>query len=99
MTTTPVSKLLKELREEKGKSLRAVARDIGVDPAHLSRIERGKKTPSLELQEKVAHYYATDLDELSVASGSLPDDVIQMLLEHPEALDEIRRKYGRSRKR
>jgi transcriptional regulator with XRE-family HTH domain len=36
------------VRRAQGKTLRGVARRAGVDPSHLSRIERGLATPSLE---------------------------------------------------
>ncbi|MGH8873898.1 MAG: helix-turn-helix domain-containing protein [Acidimicrobiia bacterium] len=40
---------LRALREARGLSLRFVARQVGIDPAHLSRIERGLASPSLHV--------------------------------------------------
>jgi transcriptional regulator with XRE-family HTH domain len=39
---------LREVRLAQGKTLRGTARRAGVDPSHLSRIERGATSPSLE---------------------------------------------------
>lgn len=47
---------LPDLLEERGLSIRAIARAADVDPAHLSRVLRGVrgKTPSPELARRVA---------------------------------------------
>jgi transcriptional regulator with XRE-family HTH domain len=42
------AKRLGSVRRAQGKTLRGVARRAGVDPSHLSRIERGLATPSLD---------------------------------------------------
>jgi transcriptional regulator with XRE-family HTH domain len=39
---------LRTMRRAQGKTLRGVARRAGVDASHLSRIERGLATPSLD---------------------------------------------------
>ena len=40
---------LRAVRIARGKSLRSTASGAGIDPAHLSRIERGMSQPSLEV--------------------------------------------------
>jgi transcriptional regulator with XRE-family HTH domain len=42
------------LREEAGHGLNAFARLIGVDPSHMSRIERQLTRPSPEVQKRIA---------------------------------------------
>jgi transcriptional regulator with XRE-family HTH domain len=46
--TTSPGERLRATREAQGKSLRAVARESGVDASNLSRIERGLQRPSLD---------------------------------------------------
>lgn len=55
-TDQPFVEELPRLLEERGYSLRRLAREAGVDPSHLSRVLRqtGYKTPSGELTGKVA---------------------------------------------
>ena len=96
MTTRPVATLLRELRERKGQSLRSAADELGMAPSHLSRLERGERRPSDELATRFADYYGTTPDALAAATGRVPDDVVRMLLLHPEAITELRRKYGDS---
>jgi transcriptional regulator with XRE-family HTH domain len=45
---------LRTVREARGRSLRAVAQAAGVDPAHLSRIERGIQIPTLPVLYRLA---------------------------------------------
>jgi transcriptional regulator with XRE-family HTH domain len=39
---------LRAVREAQGRSLRAVAREAGLDPGQLSRIERGEQRASVD---------------------------------------------------
>jgi transcriptional regulator with XRE-family HTH domain len=95
MGTKSASKLLRELREARGESLRKAARELGVAPSYLSRIERGEKTPSAELRTRVAKYYEIEPDVLALADGAIPPDIVRILTEHPELIDRIRAEYGR----
>lgn len=45
---------LRTVREARGLSLREVARRAGIDPAHLSRIERGLVSPSVAVLKRLA---------------------------------------------
>ncbi len=94
METRPLSELLRELREERGSSLRAAAKDLGVDPSYLSRLERGEKAASPQLLRKAASYYEVPEEELALAEGKLPADVIEILRAHPDLIDRIRTEYG-----
>jgi transcriptional regulator with XRE-family HTH domain len=54
---------LRAAREAKGLSLRTVARDSGIDPGHLSKVERGEKQLSIEALYRLA--VVLELRELS----------------------------------
>lgn len=58
------SKRIKELRSAKNFSQEAFAQKIGVHVTHLSRYERGKSVPSLEVAEKIASTLEVSLDEM-----------------------------------
>lgn len=45
--STNIGPRLRALREKSGKSLRAVARELGVSPAFMSQMENGKSQPSV----------------------------------------------------
>lgn len=49
-----VGKKIKEIRQERGLSVRALARKLETDHSYLSKVENGKVTPSLETLVKIA---------------------------------------------
>lgn len=51
----------KECRQKKRFRLNDVAKDIGISPAYLSRIENAKANASLEVLQKLADYYGENL--------------------------------------
>ena len=98
MAKTPTSaSLLRKLREDTGQSLRETATDLGVAASHLSRLERGEKSPSEALSEKVAEYYGVDRDLVYLNDGRIPSDVLEILKSHPEVLTELRQRYSNRR--
>lgn len=88
--TTPAANLLRELRRRQDRSLREAAKDLGVAPSQLSRVERGERTLNDEITERVAKYYGVSSDLVLLAEGRLPDDVREILQKHPELLDRLR---------
>ncbi|QHT54644.1 helix-turn-helix transcriptional regulator [Cellulomonas sp. H30R-01] len=87
------ARLLRQLREERGRSLRSAADDLGVAPSHLSRWERGEKAPSGELLKRAAHYYGIDEEVIALDEGRVPDDIVAILRRNPDLLVELRRRF------
>lgn len=87
-------RLLRDLREQRQVSLRQAARDLSLDPAYLSRVERGDVPPSDRVATKLASYYMRSPDEVLLAAGRVPDDIINILQRHPNLVDELRRRYA-----
>jgi transcriptional regulator with XRE-family HTH domain len=63
VTPIQVDPPLRAVRVAKGLSLRAVAQRSGIDPGHLSRVERGEKQLSVESLYRLAN--TLDLRELA----------------------------------
>lgn len=59
--------ILRARRVELGKGLRETATRLGVAPAHLTDIEKGRRAPSEELLLKIASVYG--IDEAELRSG------------------------------
>lgn len=71
------SRLLKQLRENQGLSLRQIEGVTGVSNAYLSQIESGKVgPPSPRIIEKLASALDYPYVELMRAAGHLSDEVI-----------------------
>jgi len=68
-----VSEVLRAAREDTGATLRSVAGRVGVNPAYLSRVERGKVRPSRALLESLAKELELDEEQVLVLGGFLPD--------------------------
>lgn len=97
-TQRSVSSVLRDLRTQRGESLRSAARGVGVDAAHLARIESGEKEPSGSLCARLSGYYAAEPDEIYLAAGRLPPDVVELLLQHPEEIQELRERVQEGRR-
>ena len=55
--------LLKEIRIERGKTLKDIEKATGISNSNLSRWENNKVVPSIFFCEKLADYYGISLDE------------------------------------
>ncbi|MFI5759228.1 helix-turn-helix domain-containing protein [Streptomyces sp. NPDC051569] len=66
-----VAPRLRELRRNRRLTLEAAARRAGLSPAHLSRLETGRRQPSLPLLLALARVYGTTVSELL---GELPPE-------------------------
>ncbi|AXK35067.1 XRE family transcriptional regulator [Streptomyces armeniacus] len=63
-TPSDVGPRLYELRRANGLTLEAAARRVGLSPAHLSRLETGRRQPSLPMLLTLARTYGTTVSEL-----------------------------------
>lgn len=88
-----VASLLRELRKRKGHTLRFAATELGVAPSQLSRMERGERPVRDEAAQRLARYYGVPLEEIVVAQGQLPEDVVKILQAHPAEIAVLRKKY------
>lgn len=68
---------LRELRRLSGLTLEAAARRAGLSPAHLSRLETGRRQPSLPMLLALARIYGTTVSELLGESGGGRDAVLR----------------------
>lgn len=92
-TAGRVADVLRKAREANGRSLRAAAKDLGVDPSYLSRVESGQRSPSAGLCDRAESLYGLDSDTVALSTGQVPADVVEILRQHPELLGEIRARH------
>ncbi|MDK9943645.1 helix-turn-helix transcriptional regulator [Enterobacter roggenkampii] len=57
---------LRNLRKSQGLTLSHVANVVDIDPANLSRIERGQQIASLDVAERLVKFYSGQIDELQI---------------------------------
>ncbi|MEZ6210746.1 MAG: helix-turn-helix transcriptional regulator [Phycisphaerales bacterium] len=67
--------VLRAHRVDSGKGLRETAAKLGIAPAHLTDIEKGRRAPSEELLVKIARVYG--IEEAELRSGwKKPETVV-----------------------
>lgn len=82
---------IRELRTAQDLGLRETAGKIGISPAYLSRIERGKeKPPKPEVIKALAKELAADPDVLFRLSSSTDPEVSDFLNDQPEVMELLR---------
>lgn len=82
---------IRDLRVAQDFGLRETAARVGISPAYLSRIERGKeKPPRPEIIKELAKVLAADPDVLFRLSSSTDPEVVNFLHDHPEIMNLLR---------
>ena len=73
-----------------GYSLRQVARKLGVQPAYLSKIERGEQTPPTETNIlALAEILGEDPDVLLALAGKVSSDLMEIIRKRPRLFAEL----------
>lgn len=72
-----VAPQLRELRRRAGLTLEAAAARARLSPAHLSRLETGRRQPSLPLLLELARTYGTTVSELLGESPAVADPIVR----------------------
>ena len=86
--------LLRDLRQQQGRSLRSAAADIGIAPSQLSRLERGQRGLGVEVSERLSEYYGVSSEIISLAQGEVPPDIVRIFQQHPAEIERLRAQYG-----
>jgi len=82
---------IRDLRVAQDLGLRETATKVGISPAYLSRIERGKeRPPSPEVIKELAKVLAADPDVLFRLSSSTDPEVVDYLHNQPEVMSLLR---------
>lgn len=82
---------IRNLRVAQDLGLRETATKVGISPAYLSRIERGKESPPRpEVIKELARALAADPDVLFRLSASTDPEVAEFLHGQPEIMSLIR---------
>ena len=84
-------KTIRDLRNAQDLGLRETASRVGISPAYLSRIERGKESPPrVEIIKDLARVLAADPDVLFRLSYTTDPDVTDFLRSHPKIMNLVR---------
>lgn len=88
---------LRKLRQDKPLGIKELAPELDVTYTHLSNIELGYKKPSVDFIDRMAKFFGLDKEKkeyLMILAGYIPDDISEILLEHPgEAPQYLRSRF------
>ena len=71
-------------------SVRQTARRIGVEPAYLSKIERGEVSPPTEQTiRRLAAELGEDVDVFLAAAGQISSDIREIIVQRPLLFTEL----------
>ena len=75
---------------DRGYSVRQVAKRVGLEPAYLSKIERDEvPPPSEEAIGRIAEALGEDRDALLALGGKVSSDLLELIRRHPVAFAEL----------
>jgi HTH-type transcriptional regulator, competence development regulator len=87
--------ILRNLRTRSGIGIKRLAPELEVNYTYLSKLENNEISPSADLVDRVADYFNYDRDALLLSAGKVPEEIINILREHPdEALKFLRDRFG-----
>ena len=68
---------LRRQRTERQLKQSTLADQLHVSSSFLSRLEKGEKTPSMELLQRLARVWGMDLRRLQLRAHIIPDDILE----------------------
>ncbi|MEV6848104.1 helix-turn-helix domain-containing protein [Actinoplanes sp. NPDC051411] len=77
---------LKRVRERSGRSLREVARELGVSASFLSQMERGKSQPSVATLYSLSQLLNVSIDELFAEEETAPAEEAPIVPAEPKVV-------------
>ena len=84
-------------RDDRNYSLRKVAQRVGIEPAYLSKIERGEFAPPSEATTvKLAKELGEDPDVLLAMAGKVSSDLQEIIRKRPKLFAELIRQLKRA---
>lgn len=87
-----ISQKIKDLRHRKGYTLEELGEKINFNFSNLSKIERGLRSPTLELIEKLAEFYHVPLSYFFGEEQQMPDELKKMGAEWVAVVEKLNEK-------
>lgn len=89
-----IGQKINNLRTEKKLSMRELGERIGVSHAHISKLEKGINTPSVDLLEKIAECFNIDVSYFFTKEELFTEDENGLLHERDLSLESLKDKYN-----
>ncbi len=86
-----IGKIIREIRNEKGFSLRKLAEIVGVSNVNILYIEKGKINTSLPILKGIAKGLNYNIDKLLSFANMIDDDIKSIINKRPVLITEFLR--------
>lgn len=77
--------VIREKRTERKRSLRDMAREIGISPSYQSDIENDRRVPAEETLQKIATLLELSFDDLMALAGRIGEQAERYMRRNPAA--------------
>lgn len=84
-TSTTLGEVIRKTRVAAGRSLRELAKALGITPSYQSDIENDRRVPSEEVLKRIAELLSLDYEELMALAGRFGEEAERYLRRHPTA--------------
>jgi transcriptional regulator with XRE-family HTH domain len=85
-----IGQKLYQLRNKYGYSMRKVGEGIGVDYSYISRLEKGEKTPSLDVLQKLADFFNVKISYFFGEEVEMPKELKDLGVEWITLSEEMK---------
>jgi HTH-type transcriptional regulator, competence development regulator len=98
-TQQTFGQLLRHLRNQKGLTLRDLAKDLAITHAYLSHLETNLAKPSEDLAKRLAQFFEVDEEELLFLARDIPAQIQEIKEKYPHVAPAYFRRASDSEKR
>lgn len=88
-----IGEKITKLRTDKKMSMRELGEQIGVSHSHISKLESGINSPSVDLLEKLAEYFKIDVTYFFSGDEIFTEDESDLVYARDLSLEDIKDKY------
>lgn len=89
-----IGEKIKQLRNERKLSMRELGEKLGISHAHISKMESGVNSPSMDLLEKLAKYFDIDVTYFFLNEDTFTNTEKDLLSERDLSLESLKGNYN-----
>jgi len=92
-----IGRRIRELRKKRGYTLRELGEKLNFDHSYLSKVENGRKIPSIELLQQMADFFNVDISYFFMKDEELAlfeDDEKELLFDKDLDIKELKERFN-----
>lgn len=89
-----IGEKIRSLRVEKKLSMRELGEKVGVSHAHISKLESGANSPSVDLLEKLATFFNIDISYFFTNESVFKKEESELINENNLTIESLKQQYN-----